>query len=65
VLLCSYASLPSVVNALASCRIGSSTVDLEGMLSFTEANFFLLDQGKHQASSFYRTFCFGIFTLCS
>jgi hypothetical protein len=55
----------SFVNIHASCRIGPNAIDLEGTPSFTEANFPPLNQGKHQESSFYRTFRFEIFTLCS
>jgi hypothetical protein len=54
------------VNTLASYRICSNNVDLEGTPMFTEANSFpSFDQGKNQASSFYEAFHFEIFTLCS
>jgi hypothetical protein len=55
----------SFINVHASYRIGPNAVDLEGT-PFTKANLSpSFDQGKHQASSFYRTFRFEISTLCS
>jgi hypothetical protein len=50
-----YASFPSFINTLASCRIGSNAVNIEDTPSFTEANpssFF--HQGKHLAFPFNR-----------
>jgi hypothetical protein len=59
VLISSYASFAYFVNTLASYCIGSNTIDLEGTPSFVEANLSpSFGQGKHQASSFYRTFAF-------
>jgi hypothetical protein len=56
----------SFVNLHASYLIGSNIVNLEGTPSFAEANSFpSFNQGKHQASSFYRIFRFEIFTLRS
>jgi hypothetical protein len=56
----------SFVNINASYQIGPNVIDVEGTPSFVEANSFpSFVQGKHQASSFYRTFRFEIFTLCS
>jgi hypothetical protein len=50
VLFSSYASFNSIVNTLASYRIGSNTVDLEGMPSIAKANISpSFDQAKHQA----------------
>jgi hypothetical protein len=49
-LISSYAYFASFVNTLASYRIGSNTVDLEGTPSSHKANLSpSFDQGKHQA----------------
>jgi hypothetical protein len=56
-LFSAYVSFTSLTHTLASYRIGSNTAEFEGTPSFTEANsYFLLDQGKHRASSLYRGF---------
>jgi hypothetical protein len=66
VLFSTYASVASFVNTLASYHIGSNTTEFEGTPSFAEAILSpSFDQGKHQASYFYRTFHFEIFSLCS
>jgi hypothetical protein len=56
----------SFVNVHVSCRIGPNAIGLEGTPSFVEANLSpSFDHGKHQASYFYRTFHFEIFTYRS
>jgi hypothetical protein len=55
----------SLISIHASYWVGPNAVYLEGTPSFAEANFSPLDQGKHQATSFYRTFLFEIFPLYS